>query len=89
MLAFVVMEHFKRSVKTAYYSVNLPIPQVYFLFYFFKENTKTIIACGLPRTPQMDTQKSLPFFKYVHTVYACTTIQHRNTIHMKIVGLRH
>lgn len=70
MLAFVVMEHFKRSVKTAYYSVNLLIPQVYFLFYFFKENTKTIIACGLPRTPQMDTQKSLLFLNmsilYMH-----------------------
>lgn len=70
MLAFVVMEHFKRSVKTAYYSVNLLIPRVYFLFYFFKENTKTIIACGLPRTPQMDTQKSLLFLSmsilYMH-----------------------
>lgn len=70
MLAFVVMEHFKRSVKTAYYSVNLLIPRVYFLFYFFKENTKTIIACGLPRTPQMDTQKSLLFLNmsilYMH-----------------------
>lgn len=32
MLAFVVMEHFKRSVKTAYYSVNLLIPRVYFIF---------------------------------------------------------
>lgn len=32
MLAFVVMEHFKRSVKTAYYSVNLLIPRVILFF---------------------------------------------------------
>lgn len=88
MLAFVVMEHFKRSVKTAYYSVNLLIPWVYFLFYFFRAH-KNHHCLWASKNPSNGYTEIITVFKYEHTVYACTTIQHRNTIHMKIVCLRH